>query len=320
MQRPCAILILNYNGRALLEKNIPGVIRAARYGGASHEVIVVDNASTDDSVPFLQAHFPEVKVARMAQNRRLFSYNDAVRACPHDYVLLFNNDIQVEPDCIPPLLEGFDDPTVFATTPKVLSDAPAEAYLAPCPGIFRRGLLGTGRTGQPGGPGPTLFAHGGAAAFDRRKFLELGGFDLTYWPEYYQDVALSYRAWMRGYKVLFEPRSVVFHPGGATLKKMYSEGARRRIREKVAMTFILQNISDPDILLQFFVWSSLRLAKALCTGDVDCLGAYWDTVRGLSQVLRSRRAVQKSRTLSDRAIMAATRGVAVLPGVPHAET
>ncbi|MBI4307244.1 MAG: glycosyltransferase [Chloroflexi bacterium] len=320
MQRTCAILILNYNGRSLLERNLPTVVEAARYGGASHDVIVVDNASSDDSVSFLEARFPEVQVMRMTQNRLLFSYNEAVQACHHDCVLLLNSDIQVQPDFIPPLLEGFDDPLLFATTPRVLSDDPAEAYLEPCPGVFRRGLLGTGRTGQPGGPGPTLFAHGGAAAFDRKKFLEIGGLDLTYWPAYFEDMAISYRAWMWGYKVLFEPRSVVFHPGGATFKKTHSAGARRRIREKAAMLFVLQNISDIRMLLRFFFWSSLRLAKAAFTGDMHRLGAYWDTARRLPQVLRSRRAVQKGRRLSDKDILAATRRAARSPSVSHAET
>ncbi|MDO8532147.1 MAG: glycosyltransferase [Dehalococcoidia bacterium] len=318
MNRTCAILVLNYNGRPLLEENIPGVVAAARYAGARHDVIVVDNASSDDSVAFVQAKFPDVKVMRMAQNRRLFSYNDAVRACSHDYVILLNNDIRVQPDFIPPLLEGLNDPTVFATTPKVVSDNPAEACMEPCPGVFHRGLLGTGRTGQPGGSGPTLMAHGGAAAYDREKFLLLGGYDITYWPEYYQDIALSYLAWMRGYKILFEPRSVVFHPGGATLNKMYSDGARRRIRERGAVIFILQNIADPGLLLQFFLWAPPRLLKAAATGDVHRLGAYWDAARRMPLIWRARRAAQRDRKLSDRAILAALRRPAHVPDASHA--
>ena len=307
MNRTCAILVLNYNGRALLEENLPGVVAAARYAGARHDVIVVDNASSDDSVPYVQARFPDINIMRMAQNRRLFSYNDAVRACSHDCVILLNNDIRVQPDFIPPLLEGFNDPAVFATTPKVLSDNPVEAYLEPCPGVFHRGLLGTGRTGQPAGPGRTLLAHGGVAAYNRGVFLALGGFDMTYWPEYYQDMAISYLAWMRGYKILFEPRSVVFHPGGMTLKRLYSSGARRRIHEKTAIVFVLQNIADPGILLQFALWTPLRVMKAAVTGDVYRLGAYWDALRVLPQVLRSRRGVQRGRKLSDRAIFTALR-------------
>lgn len=318
MNRTCAILVLNYNGRALLEENLHGVVAAARYAGARHDVIVVDNASTDDSVSYVQARFPDIKVMRMARNRRLFSYNDAVRDCSHDCVILLNNDIRVQPDFTPPLLEGFNDPAVFATTPKVLSDNPAEACLEPCPGVFHRGLLGTGRTGQPGGSGSTLMAHGGAAAYDREKFLLLGGYDITYWPEYYQDIAISYLAWMRGYKILFEPRSVVFHPGGATLNKMYSDGARRRIRETGALIFILQNIADPGLLLQFFLWIPLRLMKAAVTGDVHRLGAHWDAMRRLPQVLRTRRTIQKARKLSDRAILAALRTPAHAPDASHA--
>jgi len=318
VNRTCAILVLNYNGRALLEENLPGVVAAARYAGARHDVIVVDNASADDSVPFVQARFPDVKVMRMAQNRRLFSYNDAVRACSHDCVILLNNDIRVQPDFIPPLLEGFNDPAVFATTPKVLSDNPVEVYLEPCPGVFHQGLLGTGRTGQPAGPGQTLLAHGGASAYDREKFVAMGGFDMTYWPEYYQDVAISYLAWMRGYKILFDPRSVVFHPGGMTLKRMYSSGARRRIHEKTAIVFVLQNIADPGILLQFALWTPLRVTKAIVTGDIHRLGAYWDALRMLPRVLRSRREVQRSRKLSDRAILAALRTPAHVPDASHA--
>ncbi len=304
MDKKVSIYILNYNGKDLLAEYLPSVVEAVKYDGNGHEIVVVDNLSTDDSVEFVERNFPQVKVRKMETNRLLFSYNQVVKECKNDYVILLNTDIKiVEPDFVRPLLRHFSDPDVFAVVPKVLSDNPSEEYLYRCPGVFSRGLLWTGRWEKFPGKGFTLFAHGGAAAYNRNKFLELGGFDDIYCPGYDEDQDISYLAWMRGWKIIFEPESVVFHRGGATFKRTYKDNMMQQHKEKVAMVFALKNISDRRMLAEFFFWSLLRFFKYLSNSDMSRVKAYKDVIAMTSRILRSRRKMKMSRRISDRSIL-----------------
>ncbi len=108
---------------------------------------------------------------------------------------------------------------------------------------------------------------------------------------------------MRGWTVIFEPESEVFHYAGGTIDKIYSNDSKRQQREKVRTLYVLKNISDRRMLGNFFVWTILRLGKAIVTLDRPRLGAYWDTALLLPRIWKSRRKVQKERVLSDRAIL-----------------
>ena len=76
MSKLCSIIILNFNGEVLLRNCLPSVVRSARFNGGKHEVVVLDNASTDGSVALVRSEFPSVIVKEMPENRFLFSYND----------------------------------------------------------------------------------------------------------------------------------------------------------------------------------------------------------------------------------------------------
>ena len=97
------ILVLNYNGRALLEECLPSVVEAARRSPIPCGVAVVDNDSADDSVAWLAANHPDVAVVRRP-NRGLASFNDALAGMDEPVALLLNNDVKLAPDSIAPLL------------------------------------------------------------------------------------------------------------------------------------------------------------------------------------------------------------------------
>ncbi len=308
MDTEVSIFVLNYNGEDLLEEYLPSVVEAVKYDGNGHEIVVVDNVSTDDSVEFVERNFPQVEVRKMETNRLLFTYNQVLKECKNDYVILLNSDIKVvEPDFVRPLLRHFSDPHIFAVVPKVLSDHPSEEYLYRCPGVFSRGILWTGRWKKLPGRGFTLFAHGGAATYDRRKFLELGGFNDIYYPGYGEDMDISYLAWMRGWKIIFEPQSVVFHRGGATFKRTYKDDMMERHKQKVWMLFVLKNISDRRMLADFFLWSVIRFFKYFLGFDLCRAKAYKDVMKMAFRILRSRRKTKIFRWVSDRDIFETIR-------------
>ncbi len=103
-----SIIVLNWEGRHLLEEFLPSVVEAVKHDGRDHEIMVVDNGSRDGSVDFLRSHFPSVRVIPLDRNRRFTGGNNAgVAAAKNDIVVFLNNDMQVDPDFLKPLLDGF---------------------------------------------------------------------------------------------------------------------------------------------------------------------------------------------------------------------
>lgn len=304
MQRRCSLLVLNYNGKDLLAEYLPSIVQAVAEDGGDHEVVVVDNASQDGSAEFVERNFPTVRVRRMEANDRLFSYNVVAAEIEREYIFLLNNDVKfVSRDLLRPLLAHFDDPNVFAVMPKVVSDKPSEVYEFRCPGVFSRGYLLTGRWERLPGPGYTLFAHGAAAIFDRRKFLELGGFDRLYWPEYFQDVDISYQAWTRRWPTVFEPESVVFHRGGATIAHVYNKNVLNKHQVKLPILFGLKCLSDPGLFASFLGWRILFFVRAILFLDWSTVRAYADAFKEIPRVTAARQGMQSKRKLSDRGIL-----------------
>ena len=113
-----AIVILNWNGRKHLENFLPSVV-ASTYPGM--EVIVADNASTDDSIPFLRQHYPGVRIISLDQNYGFArGYNEALKQVKSDYYVLLNSDVEVEPGWIEPVLDLMEkDPSIGACQPKI---------------------------------------------------------------------------------------------------------------------------------------------------------------------------------------------------------
>src|SRR4051794_4629798 len=210
-----SVVIPNWNGRDLLEKYLPSVISAtARHPGS--EVIVVDNGSSDGSADFVLQHFPEVRLLALPQNLGFGGGSNAgFRAAKNDIVVLLNSDMRVAPDFLQPLLDGFTDEKVFAVSCQIFfSDA---AKLREETGLTQAWWSGGALRVRHRiddaitDAYPCFYAGGGSSAFDRRKFLELGGFDHLLRPFYLEDTDLGILAWKRGWKVLYQPQSIVFH-------------------------------------------------------------------------------------------------------------
>jgi GT2 family glycosyltransferase len=256
-----SIVIPNWNGRELLEQCLPSVIAAA-CRNPEHEVIVVDNASTDGSVDLLREKFPSVRIMTLDRNLGFAgACNQGVLAARHDIVVLLNNDMRVEPDFLEPLLEPFSDPLVFAVSSQIFFADPAK----------RREETGLTQTWWQAGrlyvshridpsvtvPYPCAYPGGGSSAFDRRKFLELGGFDHLFEPFYYEDTDLGHLAWKRGWKVLYQPRSIVYHQHRATIARTYPSSFIENVLEKNRILFAWKNIHDWKLLLSHFAVCSL---------------------------------------------------------------
>jgi len=198
-----SVVIPNWNGKDLLEKYLPSVIEALA-GNPANEILVVDNGSTDGSAEFVAAAFPQVKLLALPRNLGFGGGSNAgIRAAANNVVVLLNSDMRVAPDFLAPLLEGFADSEVFAVSCQIFFADPQrlreETGLTQ--GWWQDGGLRVRHRADAGIDElfPCFYPGGGSSAFDRAKFLELGGFDPLFEPFYLEDAALGYLAWKRGW-------------------------------------------------------------------------------------------------------------------------
>ena len=241
-----SVVIPNWNGRDLLEKYLPSVVEALS-GHPDNEVIVVENGSTDGSAEFVKRRFPHVRLVEHKTNLGFGGgSNSGFRAAKNDIVVLLNSDMRVAQDFLQPLLDGFTDERVFAVSCQIFFSDPSkkreETGLTQCwweaGGLRARHRIDDKVTDLF----PCFYGGGGSCAFDRRKFLELGGFDELLRPFYLEDTDLGYGAWKRGWKVLYQPKSHVYHEHRGTIGKKFSQAYIDAVVKKNFVLFAWKNI------------------------------------------------------------------------------
>ncbi len=221
-----SVIMLNYNGVALIERCLGSVLNSDY---PNFEVLFVDNASTDQSVTFAKEKFGRDQRLRIVQYRENFGFaqgNDkAVREAKGEYLVFLNTDTEVTPPWINELVKVMEsDRTVGSAQSKLLGLADREIF----DGVgdvmdFYGGAFSLGHGEKDLGQYQTLreiFSARGAAFIVRRSIFEdVGMFDPKF-VSFLEDIDLGWRIWLNGYRVVYVPKSVVYHLGGATLKKL----------------------------------------------------------------------------------------------------
>ncbi len=293
----CRLIVLHYNRRDLLASFLPSVVMAARRSKHSCKVTVLDNCSSDDSVQYVRTHFPDVEVDVARKNKVLCSFNDYVKKCSEDIVVLLNNDMELAPDFVDPLIEPFlkDSQILF-----VASEGD-RSILSIRHGIISAVIDYPGHVALNQEPGLAFSA--GVAAFDRKKYLELGGYDELYLPGRYEDVDLCYRGWKRGWKGVYQPDSRKKHVGGASFDRAFNHHQTQTMVFRNAILFTIKNVTDPFLLLQFAFGITLRLIAAFFTGKWFLWCGFFQAFGRMPQALKKRKEIQKQSIYSDREVM-----------------
>ena len=296
-----SIVIPNYNGARLLKKNLPKVITAAK----NAEIIVVDDASTDDSVHVMKEDFPQVRLIENPKNLRFAkACNTGVKQAKGEIVVLLNTDVHPEESFLKPLAPHFNDARVFAVGCMEIVNSKTRGKST---GRFEKGLLVHGEASDRK-PGPTLWAFGGSAAFSREKWLQLDGMDHLFRPAYWEDIDLSYRAWKRGWEVRFEPESRVHHEPESTNVDAFGEARIRRIASKNQLLFVWKNIHDRKYILQHLLWLPLRLGGAVLKGDSAFVIGTFQAVFQFPEALLARIREKRHAKVSDENVFSKVKG------------
>ncbi len=273
-----AVVILNWNGKDFLAKFLPSVM-ASSYGNM--RIIVADNASTDDSVDFLQKQFPAVEVIINPSNGGFAKgYNTALKNVPADYFVLLNSDVEVSAGWIEPVIALMEnDPAIGACQPKILAQKePGHFEYAGAAGgwidklgyPFARGrVLNTTEkdAGQYDDAAPCFWASGAAMFVRASVFHSLGGFD-EYFFAHQEEIDICWRMQLAGHKVFVQPASVVYHVGGGTLPKSNNKKTYLNFRNNLIM--IWKNTSAGRLVFllppRFFL-DAMAAWKALLGGN-----------------------------------------------------
>ncbi|MBA4743977.1 MAG: glycosyltransferase family 2 protein [Muricauda sp.] len=224
-----AVVILNWNGEALLERFLPSVMEYSE--GA--DIYVVDNASTDGSVDFLKQHYPTIGIVQNAWNGGFAKgYNDGLKNIEADVFCLLNSDVEVTPNWLKPIKEAFNNlPDASIIQPKILDLNQKDhfEYAGAAGGFidmfgypFCRGRIFQTiekDEGQYDDVKEVFWATGACMFIKSDVFRKLGGFDEDYFA-HQEEIDLCWRAKNAGHKVYYVGQSHVYHLGGSTLSNM----------------------------------------------------------------------------------------------------
>jgi GT2 family glycosyltransferase len=303
-----SIVIPTWRGRHLLEAYLPSILEASdsyrQTQGASTEIIVVEDCGGDDTVSWIQSRYGEQ--VRLLEHKQNLGF---CLACQTGFVqarfpivLLLNNDVRLDRNCLSPFVEHFKDPAVFAVTGKMFNQKGDIFCNGGKIGKFRRGMWSSYRNYDaspplnPDFPYLSFAAIGAFSAYDRKKFLDIDGFDPL--VAMYEDIELSYRGWKRGWLVKYEPRCVAYHDASQSMKRRYTRRSLNKLslRSRILMHWIL--LHDRKMFGQHAASIFIRLLFSWLLLDWPF---YWAIFTGLGNLAEIRRKrIENRRTMVRR--------------------
>tara|TARA_B100002052_G_scaffold765_1_gene727 strand:+ start:525 stop:1523 length:999 start_codon:yes stop_codon:yes gene_type:complete len=246
-----AIVILNWNGKKLLAEFLPSVIKHSAHLAT---IYVADNASTDTSVAFVQAEFPQVKIIQNASNGGYAKgYNDALQYLDEELLILMNSDIKTTSGWLEPMIKAFEtDSNLGAAQPKLLDlkkkthfeyAGAAGGFLDSLGYPFCRGrIFDTCEedTGQYNDSLEIFWATGACLAVRKSVFWQAGALDEDFFA-HQEEIDLCWRIKNLGYSIQYIGESVVYHLGGATLEQMNPKKTFLNFRNNLML--LLKNVA-----------------------------------------------------------------------------
>lgn len=243
-----SVVIPTYNGKDLLRQNLPNVVEVLSGSGLMYEIIVVDDASTDDSIEFLNENYAEIRTFRNEINSGFSrTMNRGISEAKHDWILSLNNDMRLPGDFFSPIVSLLND-NVFSVS-CTIKDGKGERILESAK-VLKRGVSSIrSKDAEYDVPVYSLYSCGGCALYNRVKLLELGGFDEIFSPFYYEDMDLGLKAWHRGWSNMYTPGTFCYHDHSVTIKTKFKRYFVKKTinRNKLILQYIY--LENPGFIL-----------------------------------------------------------------------
>lgn len=302
MKLSISIIIPNFNGKELLESNIPSVYNALRSSDINDfEIIIADDASKDNSVEFVKSSYPDIILIENKINKGFGgNTNTGIFKATKDLVMLLNTDVVLTNEYFKTLLPYFDKSDTFGVMCRIVGlDSDKIQDGAKYPDFsFANLATNTNYISETQSSLYSLYLSGANALVDRKKLVELGGFDEIFNPYNLEDVDLGLRAWRLGYKCYYEHNVICRHPGSATIKRE----SRKKIkiiskRNKMFLYFIqLNNLELTFYLILLTIKTFFRTLLL----EFNYLKSYHLFLSSLIKCIQSRsrfRALQKQKNV-----------------------
>ena len=310
-----AVVILNWNGRKMMERYLPNV---KQHTAAEANIIVADNALTDDSVEWLKANHPDVGLITLDRNYGFAEgYNQALAHVDADYYVLLNSDVEVTAGWLGPIVSFMEqNGDVAACQPKLLSVSEPEKfeYAGACGGFidrygypFCRGrLFDTVESdhSQYDAPAQVSWATGACMVVRARHYWDAGGLDGRFFA-HNEEIDLCWRMRLRGYKVYCLPESQVYHVGGGTLPKANPMKTYLNFRNNLTMLYKCLPESDLRHVMRWRWWLDYLAAwqMLLLKGNVGDFKAVYrarrDFKRWRNDFKADRQQIQQTMVKAD---------------------
>lgn len=290
MPQKISIIVPNWNGRAFLSRCVGGLLQSATEYDKPFELLLLDDASSDNSADETAAQFPQVRLIKQPTNHGFgHTVNHGAQLATGDILVLVNNDLVPRTDFIEHLCKHFDDASdIFGVSGKTVDwDAGAPNHVN-MTAAWQQGRLQL-KWSDDSTLTPTMFMQGGSCAVRRDLFLNFGGFQPLYAPAYWEDYDLCYQALKAGYRNLYEPAAIGSHLGQGSMIRAYGEARVNYYKLRNKLLFLALNITDENLHTQF--WKTM---PDFIRSSSD--GRFKDRAAALKFLFNNRAAIRAERT------------------------
>jgi len=270
-RKSISVVIPNYNGKHLLERNLPSVYEALNSIKIDFEIIIIDDCSTDNSVIFIRQNYPLLRLIINEKNQGFSaSCNKGITIAGKELLLLLNTDIELNNNFFESQFKYFDLPDTFGVMSKIIGAKDGEtqdtARFLKYSG-FKIKANNFYHLENEDILTPTAYLSGANALIDAKKLKDIGGFDEIFSPFYCEDFELGLRAWRLGWKCYYDPKSYCIHDHSSTTKNYRTQNwvkaifFRNRLYvhaihlNRIRLAFWFMQITLIDIL---FMWIGLK--------------------------------------------------------------
>lgn len=299
-----AVVILNWNGQKLLEQFLPSITRYTTSDDV--EIVVADNASTDNSVSFVEEHYPEVKRIVLPENYGYAEgYNQALKKIEAQYFVLLNSDVEVSENWLDPIINYLDQNNdVAAAQPKILAQRNKHLfeYAGASGGFidifgypFCRGRI-FGNLEQDKKQYDTItdifWASGACLVIRSADFFEAGGLDASFFA-HMEEIDLCWRLNAQGRRIVCIPQSTVYHVGGATLAEESPRKTFLNFRNNLLMLY--KNLPESTMnktIKKRVVLDYIAAAKYFITGKMANAKAIRKAHKEFNSIKESYRSIR----------------------------
>ncbi len=280
----CTVLVLNYNGLDFIKRFAQSWIN---FLPDNTELVIADNASTDESISYLEEQYPQVRVIALQENHGFAQgYNLAIEQVDTPYCILLNSDIEIKADWITPLIDLLEqDKNIAAVQPKIMDQKAPEffEYAGAAGGFvdklyypFCRGRIFQSLEkdlNQYNESSEIFWASGAAIALRTEEFIDIGGFDKDFFA-HMEEIDLCWRFKSLGKKIMYQPLSTVYHVGGGTLS--YASSRKTFLNFRNSLQMILKNESSNrllSVLIRRMILDGVAALSFLAKGQVGAFFA-----------------------------------------------